>query len=235
MFKKKPLIEYYPAEDFFENVFVKSQSIIPEWYSKTPRWKNDKKIVDQKLGVQTFKQCIPFLDSLTSGYLITLPCDVLVASENNKPFISWKYSGENPILKLRNIEDNEKLPVPHGCSELQFVWSMPLTMKIQDGYSLLITHPFNRFELPFVTMSAIVDANFALSPYSNIPFFIQKDFNGIIKKGTPIAQVFPFRREDWETKESESLLNESKITGKKSMSVMVGWYKNNFWKQKKYN
>jgi hypothetical protein len=34
----------------------------------------------------------------------------------------------------------------------------------------------------------------------NIPFFIKEGFSGVIPKGTPIAQVIPFKRESWTSK-----------------------------------
>ena len=29
-------------------------------------------------------------------------------------------------------------------------------------------------------------------------FFLEKDFEGVIKQGTPIIQILPFKRDDWE-------------------------------------
>ena len=31
----------------------------------------------------------------------------------------------------------------------------------------------------------------------HLPMWLKKDFIGIIKKGTPIAQIIPFKRDNW--------------------------------------
>jgi len=37
------------------------------------------------------------------------------------------------------------------------------------GYSLLITHPFNRHDLPFVTLTGLVDADSLLRQFHQLP------------------------------------------------------------------
>ena len=51
-------------------------------------------------------------------------------------------------------------------------------------------------DLPFSTFSGIVDTDKHPMCIS-FPFLIRKDFNGILKKGTPIAQCIPIKRENF--------------------------------------
>ena len=60
----------------------------------------------------------------------------------------------------------------------------------------------NRFDLPFYTMSGIVESDIWGLPVFTA-FFLQKDFIGVIPKGTPIFQIIPFKRDDWEREVSD--------------------------------
>jgi hypothetical protein len=61
---------------------------------------------------------------------------------------------------------------------------------------VLLTHPLNREDLPFHVTSGIIDSDVFFNA-GNIPFFIKEDFEGVIPKGTPIAQLIPIKRYDW--------------------------------------
>ena len=65
-----------------------------------------------------------------------------------------------------------------------------------------------------------------------------KDFSGVIPAGTPYAQMIPFKREDWQ---SEIKIEEPMAIYNKNMENSIkyrvpdgGVYKNEVWKQRKY-
>jgi hypothetical protein len=95
-------------------------------------------------------------------------------------------------------------------------------------------HPVNRYDLPFITLTGVVDSDIAMSP-GNLPFFIKKDFEGIIPKGTPIVQIFPFKRDDWKSQEDMSLVEEGKKETLLALRLAFGYYKSYVWKKKTYN
>ena len=66
------------------------------------------------------------------------------------------------------------------------------------GYSLLFTHPVNRADLPFTTLTGLVDSDtFHHSPLSFPARWHDVQFNGVLPKGTPVAQCLPVKRESW--------------------------------------
>jgi hypothetical protein len=73
-----------------------------------------------------------------------------------------------------------------------------------------------------------------MSSYGNLPFFLKEGFEGIIPKGTPIAQIIPFKRESWNLQKDAALVNESRLNSRNSDSVIFGWYKKTIWKKKSY-
>jgi hypothetical protein len=223
--------------DFYDKVIVPSKSLIPDWYKNTKNdflsdgKNNPLNFLDNKK--KNFKLCMPFFDSFTTGYLVLCPGDLIVSrDEEGNPSINWP-DPENRFADLRE-NPSATIPVPHGCSPENFTWTFPAAIKFPKEYSAIFTHPFNRFDLPFVTTSGIVDGNFAFG-HGNYPFFIKDNFQGVIKQGTPIAQIIPFKRESWSLKEDKELTQEAEINHKKSNSVIFGWYKNYHWKKKEYN
>jgi hypothetical protein len=98
----------------------------------------------------------------------------------------------------------------------------------------MISHPANRFDLPFTTLSGIVDSDTALHE-GNLPFFIKEGFEGLIPKGTPIFQIIPFKRENWKSEIDRDISIEANKNAFSAGSVLFGWYKSKVWKRKTYN
>jgi hypothetical protein len=230
MFKKnKTNFEYESALEYYPEIIKKSSLNVPDWYKDTPRWVGNK--IKGSATNQTFKQCSPFLDSLTIGYQLILPADLFIEKQNGSPYISWKPS--HSFVKSREPEFNSTFPIPHGYCDMHFVWCLTGSFKVNKGYSFLFTHPLNRTDLPFYTLSGVVDGNYAMGADGNIPFFLKNDFEGVIPQGTPIAQIIPFKNEKWKLLNKKSLLKEGQLNSQKSHAT-VGWYKNNIWNKKEW-
>ena len=72
------------------------------------------------------------------------------------------------------------------------------TIEAPPGYSLLFTHPINRSDLPFTTLTGLVDCDtFHRSPVHFPARWHDAGFNGVLPKGTPVAQCLPVKRETW--------------------------------------
>ena len=227
----KKVLKYKSAREESPDSITTLNKVLPTWYKKTLPWKNNKIQLVPK-STQTFKKCVPFLDSMLLGYAITLPADILI-DQNAPELISWGCAFEVAGARLDN--NNELLPVPEGFLPIEFVWRDPGSFKVPKGYSAIITHPFNRYELPFLTLTGVIDGEFVMAAGGNLPFWLRKDYNGIIPKGTPIAQVIPFKRESWQLEEDESVVKEGYLNMMKTnASILTGWYKNEIWQKKTY-
>lgn len=224
-------IQYEACFEGYLNPIKPAKSFIPQWYKDIPKWLTGRPGPNGK----TVKACVPFGDSFLTGYIVTLPYDILVEWEGQIPKISWVPENNEAPLDIRPSSNNPGFPTPHGYSDLHFVWKFPLSFKLDVGYSVLVTHPLNRVDLPFYTLSAVIDGGFAIQSRGNVPFYLQNDFYGVIPQGTPIAQIIPFKNEEWSLKQVEGLNKESEITRKKSHMVFSGWYKSTIWKRKTYN
>ena len=234
MFKKKNkelIFEYENAHEWMLPV-VPTKTLIPSWY-KDMLSAFDKNIKSLPVEVN-IKLCVPFLDTLTSGYMITLPVDIAIKTDaEGFKVITW--SDQNlEIIATRDGGEAPLLPVPHGFAPTHFIWRTMIALNLPKGYSCLITHPLNRYDLPFITLSGIVDADSILHNGS-IPFYVQESFEGLIKAGTPILQVIPFKRESWRIFKKDGIFAEGTINGIRSLNYTYGWYKKFQWHKKEYN
>jgi hypothetical protein len=204
---------------------------VPEWYRVIPSFVADSKTIVGLKDNMTVKTCMPFLDSLITGYMITTYQDIQVVQENGKALVTWLIQPEPLVVRDKNI--NASIPAPNGYEDTHFSWKSPLNYQTPKGISMLVTHPLNRFDLPFLTLSGIVDSEEGMVG-GQLPFFIKKGFEGIIPKGTPFAQLIPFKKENWVAEEDESLLKKGREINHLSNSVLRGWYKNSRWKKAYY-
>jgi hypothetical protein len=152
----------------------------------------------------TVKRCPPFVDAMTQGFLIPLFCDVRV--ENGE--FTW-----DTDLPAGTSVDFARSPI--GLHDAAQVTGTPLfaddrflikfhnlwTIAAPEGYALLFTHPVNRFDLPFTTLTGLVDADRFHDTWINFPaHWHDPEFCGVLPRGTPVAQCFPVKRETWTLK-----------------------------------
>lgn len=227
----KPFHQNAAITEKFPTPAIKS---LPSWYSKIPTFvgkdKKFKRYPDGSLNA-TIKFCNPFLDSLTAGYFLYLKADLQVYKEDGQLKIVWSYGGD--LVSTHSKEQISAEQIPAGFSDQPYKFMNEWVVKTPKGYSLLFTHPLNRPELPFHTLSGFVDTDDYQNPV-NLPFFIREDFEGIISAGTPIAQIIPIKREKW----THSISKFDPHEVEKQKAILFGTvyraYKTLFWKRKDY-
>ena len=169
---------------------------LPDWLKQmAPR-------VDSSLhgrSIRTVKQCPPFVDAMSSGFLILLPCDVTVDAGR----FSWDWA-----LPPLSVPNHPRAPLSFHVPE-QLIGS-PLaqgqrstlkfnsfwTIELEPGWSLLAMHPINRDDLPFRLITGLVDADRFNDAGINFPaLWNDPDFCGVLPRGTPVAQCLAVRRD----------------------------------------
>lgn len=214
---------------------------IPDWYRKADRFAKKEDGTyweDPNIGgkIATWKACPAIFDIMGTGYTLKTPCDIeFVQRSTNTMSITIadvKYKDFcTPRQKMPQFEH------PKGYYENHFAWFSEWEIRTPPGYSVLYSHPFNRYELPFLTTSGIIDNDKVHLPGS-MPFFLVKGFEGVIPAGTPYAQLIPFKREDW--KSEVNLEDPSKIASKNHQNSVKyrvkdgGVYKNKVWEPRRY-
>ena len=211
-----------------------AKSYVPEWYKKAKRFRSGKmQILPNNNGInKDIKLCVPFLDALTSGYIIELPNDLLIQRSSDGVGFFWN---EQPgSIEVRPKDMAVTLPRPSGHDPDLYAWHTWWAVIVPPGYSVLYTHPLNRFDLPFVTTSGVVDAD-GFSLGGELPFFLKEGFEGVIPAGTPIVQAIPFKRQDWDSEVIPSEESFVKAQTFKVAKFLHDGYKKVVWVKKSYN
>jgi hypothetical protein len=199
MFNKKINIEFIVKSKNLLDIIPKPHPAIeniPNWYKNTPLYVDDKKGINSNSEPNsTVKKCMPFFDGMTSGYHIPLISDVWVENEDGNLNFKWSID-DVEIIHSHIAEQYNLYPVPEGYMVHAFKWINPWIIKTPKNYSCLFTHPTHYDDLPFKCLSAVVDTD--KHPTSiHFVFFLKKNFQGLIPKGTPLIQVIPFKREKY--------------------------------------
>jgi hypothetical protein len=211
-----------------------STKYIPDWYNKSERWLGSTEpVINNYSANQGLKHCVSFLDVMTSGYMVELWTDIQVTrDENNAAYLNW-LAPPDPLV-IRDQRSGALIPRPAGHDDVHYGWVSQFAIKVPKGYSVLLTHPLNRFDLPFTTLSGIIDSD-SYFPAGIIPFFLKSNFEGIIKAGTPIAQLLPYKRESWSSEIGSKELEEEAVQQSyDSRRSLGGLYKKLHWVKKEY-
>lgn len=207
---------------------------LPDW------WKNmDRYTMHNFRRIGTVKNCPGISDIMYSGYTFYLPTNIYVDASG--PYI--KYEFENFGLKReeqssfilgghvrKQTAGYEAIEDFHlDILKIQTFWGV----RTEKGYSTIFTHPWHRMELPFLTSSAIVDTdNLPTRSYYN--FHFKRGFTGVIEKGTPMLQAFPYKRESWESEIVEPDVENMKEIDFNLKKISPNPYKRIYWQRKKY-
>jgi len=185
----------------FEDILPKpvaARKGLPDWLKTMPT-----AVASETLGgaeVRTLKHCPPLIDALSAGVLMPLAADLTVTDGA----ISWDWEAprvaglrhtRSPIgLHVPEQATGAPLPVEAGQFIVKFTnfWAL----QVPDGWSVLFTHPLNREDLPFRTLSGLVDCDRFTDGFVHFPaLWTDPGFEGVLGKGTPVAQAIPVPRE----------------------------------------
>ena len=210
-----------------------SKKFVPQWYKDSELTFVDPHSGEEHAGV---KKCVPFLDSMLAGYMLVTPVDVFIThNEDGTPNIRWNspetfkdFIGERTKLL------GEKMPRPAGHFPNHLAFRGTWGFKLPRGWSLLITQPLNRHDLPWTLTSGFMDAD-KYSTSGNLPFFLRSDFVGMVPAGTPIAQMIPIKRESWKAINNDEGLTYLEYLQGAVVRSPGKSYKKLFWQKKDYN
>jgi len=235
-----PLIKFVAEDAFtYKNVAkpYPAKESIPEWWKSMPAYGVSKNNLEGKFDLgptrttnATPKKCTPMLDSLLSGYIIPLWSDVFVRTkEVEDPQIFWRTNRD-----VFTEHGRVPVPAPVGYSEKVFKYMNKWNVVTPPGYSTLVIQPNGYLNTGMNAVSAIIDTDGDIHQLLP-PLRIQNGFNGIIEKGTPVVQVIPFKRDDWDSEFVHLLDGEiNDIHDATFGSTLVNHYVKNTWKKKHF-
>ena len=186
---------------------------LPSWYKNLIKETNDFK---------GLKSCMPFLDTLTTGYTLKLPQDLILIKDkivqvDNSETDEYKYTNiihgmevgpkkdfnlnTTAIPQTHPFKQIENSYIPYlNKSDMVYKLLNPWHIQTPPGYSCLFLPPLNRENKYFSIIPGIVDTD-EYQSIINFPIILKQvndePIDVTIWKGTPYVQVIPFKREKW--------------------------------------
>jgi hypothetical protein len=240
MFKKNQTIKFIPTRVVSNMFFPQPASrFVPDWYKDTEPYSPEYIDILNKLApakdYSTIKRCPPIFDAISSGYIIVTHADLLIKKNNGGLVYNWL---EN-LIDFHNSKQASLHPDKMINSEgldLEYPKIIsPWGIETPKGYSCLFVPPMHRKNIVNI-FPGIVDTDCFNVPV-NFPFVVSDlNFEGIIPAGTPIAQVIPFKRDEWEMSIEEDEKKIRQLSGQNMLvrSKFSNAYRNYFWQKKQY-
>ena len=197
---------------------------IPDWLTQQPAEYDD--------GGKTIKKCQPFLDGLTTGYIIPFPDNMTLRLKGKYDFeISGpggRFISAHGYMQYNNSWFKDRLVIK---------FNNPWIIETPHNYSSYIFHPNGKNVKPFYTIPAIVDTdcyNLSIA----LPFVCYENKIGKeieITKGTPMAQIIPFKREKWQISIEEADHKQWENSQKELWNDPNNFYLKHIKQKKEYN
>lgn len=213
MFRKNK-IEFLIADKEVKEVCdppVKASKALPEWI---------KVLENENKGILTAKRCLPLIEASSEGYVWRTHTDIeFVVEEEEKGILKLfmifpNHINQFPVIDEISIisphDDSQAYLKDQNRSEIQklhgnisfkqiYKFNNLYLIKTPKGYSCRFKSLSNNFNLPFQFFEGVVETDHHYD-IINFPFRYTgplKPHKYFLKKGTPLLQIIPFKREKW--------------------------------------
>jgi len=242
MFQKNKKIVFTSLFPKMIDVFPKPEPSIknlPNWFKKQNSYVANNSDVINGSQMITVKKCTAFFDVISSGYVLKCPFDLYIDTTGNEPIYDIPTTLKG--LKFPMIGSHSNIQISEYPIDLEkyqpdllrinMIW----LIQTPKGYSSLIIDTQHSDRLPIKAISAVIDTD---TFYTDglFSFIVEKNYKGIIKKGTPLVQVIPIKRNSWQSE----IINDNNILDKLRYqryvirTVFSKGYKKYFWHRKEY-
>ncbi len=216
---------------------------IPEWYKSMPA---EGEFEGFSFG--TVKNCPPFLEAMTCGYIIPLVADISLSLDQ-----AGMFHGEGPsfseqcagrVRSAKMISNHLSAQVKGSPFEKYIIVKVfnPWLIRTPPGYSTLFLPPVNRFQMHLVPLTGMVETDVF---YREVHFpsllAIPRGTTLKLTKGTPLVQAIPIKRDEFQSNmvslDVEKYQNSRPATLPEDHDLYGdarNFYKNNYWIKKSY-
>jgi hypothetical protein len=203
---------------------VPARAYLPDWFRKLPAV--DESVASRSDTGLTVKRCLPFLDAMTTGWILPLAATVRIEISQGGASVDAGWDFDRVLVSNHaphQVRGNPRSPRP-PCKFHNY-W----TIATPPGWSCLFVDPLNRPNGVFEVAAGIVDTDTYRAPI-HFPFFATgEDGLHVIEKGSPLVQVIPFRRDsaeleaDIRAEDPAEAANRSRVS--RNTRASEGWYR----------
>ncbi|MBN9365301.1 MULTISPECIES: DUF6065 family protein [unclassified Devosia] len=203
---------------------VPGKEHLPDWFRKLPAVDRSKHgTTDTGL---TVKRCMPFIDAMTTGYVLPLAATVRLEIRDGGRTVTAGWDFDKTMVSNHGPHQVAGHPAsPTPPCKFHNYWSI----RTPRGWSCLFVPVLNRANPVFEPVAGVVDTDSYTAPV-HFPFFATAP-DGLyeLEKGTPLVQVIPFRRDTTDLAPSvraerpAEALQRQRVT--RSTTASTGWYR----------
>jgi len=240
MGRKAVVIKFYNSFPKMDGVFPAPEPIfksLPGWFKRQSSYKDNDPAPKNGKRHATVKKCPAVFDLMSSGYILKCPVDVYIDATGEKLNVDVQFANGigQSVTGNHDLLQYDEMPVDDSFIRELFRLNLIWLVSTPRGYSSLFLSPQFSDNTFIQAVPGIIDTDEYISD-GLFSFFIKKGFKGEIKRGTPLIQVIPFKREDYEMEVLQDKSFPSTILKQrvKNSSFFSGGYKKLFWKKKVY-
>lgn len=168
-----------------------AQHEIPYWLKSLPL-EMDGGNERTQIRNSTAKACMPLLEGTKAGWILKTPADIQLAVKDDK--MKWTSNFDYEVI---SHFEKEQVGDAFGHDGPFFNFFGQWRCNAPDGWSLLVTHPTNRFtDTRFRSFTGVIDVDNYNGEINTVVCWTGGDWSGVIPQGTPVATLIPIRR-DW--------------------------------------
>jgi len=193
---------------------------------------------------KNLNKCPGLTDFYDSGYIISAHCDIHIKANKTGVICKLENLSNNPntpadqrLLQPGHMDPSFSSSVVSDSSVKKIIYKVPLPWYIQTkpGYSayVLPSYLHHNFSDKIFVYPGIVDydkgfgtTNFIFSPLKECEF--------IIRVGTPLLHVLPYKREKFTAECDKATIQESDMQFFGYPSRARQYYRRHFWSKKEY-
>lgn len=200
-------------------------NFVPKWFNNIPTHTNRHNTII-KLG--TARTCPSFSETFKDGYIIPAPCDIYLRVNKEK---SWEWQTANNKISLTIHEDDTLLDYLPPKSNIKKVFKLhyPFNIFTSKGISTRVMPVFWEFNKDFTVPHGQFHTDKVHQLNLQILYTSDKE-EIVIKQGTPLAHLIPFKRNKFNYK----IINQTNKYLKKHNDYLYkvtnkfrgGWYNN---------
>ena len=235
--KEKPVIEFISMLPMLSEIEdtrpVPANKFIPQWWKDMPFDLNmDKEKYRFESGL--VKQCPAFPDLFSSGYILPMWADTTIYFDKDTGIYEWKCGSMGSPFKINVFEqykfiDQANYTYKGNLANIIFQFVNPWYIRLAKGYSVfqlpLFYHPTGKYDI----LPGTYDGHIANTNKLEIAYFTDKE-EIFIKKGTPLVQYIPYKKENFDLVIRDQTNEDLKMTsldGVKRMGHFKNWYGQN--------
>jgi hypothetical protein len=229
LFRSKPTIEFFCAAEHFGAIAkpVPAGKVLPEWYRNIQPV--DPTVASVQDAGTTVKRCMPFLEALSQGWIIPTPVELRVKLSEDGQTISTHNNYPRTLITPHFQHQVRGSPMENkAIIKFETLWYV----KTPPGWSCLMTQPLNR-PSDFVVLSGVLDTDMyhqVVMPF----YFTRPDGLFVLKKGTPLVQVIPFKREvlGSDIRAATTADATGAVVDSNAVFSEKGWYRKHVWSRR---